>query len=81
MVKAEAKVALEKSSIGEGTQVSYQVKMVDGEKTTENSEEVAVKFQDERPRRSPRAGVFICLLILVLLVGFLVVYVIQKSKR
>jgi len=40
-----------------------------------------VKFQDERQRRSPRAGVYICLLILVLLVGFLVVYVIQKANR
>lgn len=79
MVKAEVKAAVEKSPIGEG--VSYQVKIVDGEKATENTEEVAVKFQDERPRRSPRAGVFICLLVLVLLVGFLVVYVVQKSKR
>ena len=82
MVKAEAKFASEKPPIGEATQVSLQVKMVDGEKkATENTEEVVVKFQDERPRRSPRAGVFICLLILVLLVGFLVVYVIKNSKR
>jgi len=82
MVKAEAKMASEKPPIGEATQVSYQVKIVDDEKkATEQSEEVVVKFQDERQRRSPRAGVYICLLILVLLVGFLVVYVIQKANR
>lgn len=82
MVKAETKFAGEKPPIGEGTQVSYQVKMVNDEKkATESTEEVMVKFQDEGQRRAPRAGVFICLLILVLLVGFLIVYVIQKSNR
>ena len=82
MVKAEAKFAGEKPPSDESTQVSYQVKMVNDKKNaTESSEEVVMKFQDERQRRTPRTGVFVCLLILLMLVGFIVVYVIQKSTR
>lgn len=47
----------------------------------DNTEEVVVECQGERRRRPPRTCVFISLLILVLLVGFLVVYAIEKSNR
>ena len=81
MVQPEVKVTGEKPPLVDATQVCYKVNMVDCEgKATEGREEVVVHFKDERQRRSPRSGVFICLLILVLLVGFLVVYLIQKSK-
>ncbi|XP_068740612.1 uncharacterized protein [Montipora capricornis] len=81
MVKAEVKATSEKPPIGDGTQVFYKVKMVDDEQNaTGDKGEIVVNFQDEGQRRSPRSGVFICLLILVLLVGFLVVYLIQRSK-
>ena len=82
MVKAETKFAGEKPPSCESTQGNFQVKMVDDErKVPEISEEVVVKSQDERQRRTPRTGVYIFLLVVVLLVGFLVVYVIQKTNR
>lgn len=82
MVKAETKFAGEKPPSGESMQRNLQVKMVDDEKKVpESSEEVVVKSQDERQRRTPRTGVYIFLLVLVLLVGFIVVYVIQKTNR
>lgn len=81
MVKPEVKVPREKAQTSNSMEAYYQVKMPDEEKTaTEDTEEVVVKFQDERQRRSPRSGIFICLLAVVLLVGFLVVFLIQKSK-
>lgn len=79
MVKPEVKVTSEKAQMSESMEVYYQVKMPDDEKT-EDTEEVVVKFRDERQRRSPRSGIFICLLVVVLLVGFLVVFLVQKSK-
>lgn len=82
MVKAETKFAGEKPLSYESTQGNFQVKMVDDErKVPEISEEVVVKSQDERQRRTPRTGVYIFLLVVVLLVGFVVVYVIQKTNR
>lgn len=81
MVKPEVKVPSEKAQTSNSMAAYYQVKIPDEEKTaTEDTEEVVVKFQDERQRRSPRSGIFICLLVVVLLVGFLVVFLIQKSK-
>lgn len=79
MVKAVAKSTMEKPPISETTQL-YLDNMED-EKKVENTEDVVVECRDGERRRSPRAGVFICLLILVLLVGFLVVYAIEKSNR
>lgn len=82
MVKAETKFAGEKPPSCESTPGNFQVKMVDDErKVPEISEEVVVKSQDERQRRTPRTGVYIFLLVVVLLVGFVVVYVIQKTNR
>ena len=78
MVKAVAKSTVEKPPNGETTQLCPD--NMDDETTVENTEEVVVECQGER-RRSPRTCVFICLLILVLLVGFLVVYAIEKSNR
>lgn len=81
MVKAETKFAGEKPPSCESTQGNFQVKMVDDERKVQISEEVVVKSQDERQRRTPRTGVYIFLLVVVLLVGFVVVYVIQKTNR
>lgn len=79
MVKAVAKSTMEKPPISETLQL-YEANMED-EKKVENTEAVVVECREGEQRRSPRACVFICLLILVLLVGFLVVYAIEKSNR
>lgn len=79
MVKAVAKSTVEKPPNGETTQLCPD--NMEDETTVENTEEVVVECKGERRRRSPRTCVFICLLILVLLVGFLVVYTIEKSNR
>lgn len=79
MVKAVAKSTVEKPPNGETTQLCPD--NMEDETTVENTEEVVVECKGERRRRSPRTCVFICLLILVLLVGFLVVYAIEKSNR
>ena len=78
MVKAVAKSTMEKPPNGETTQLCPD--NMEDETTIENTE-VVVECQGERRRRSPRTCVFISLLILVLLVGFLVVYAIEKSNR
>ena len=79
MVKAVTKPVAEKPPLGETTQL--QVNMVDEKQVEDTVEPVVVEFQGEERRRSPRACVFISLLVLLLLVGFLVVYAIEKSNR
>lgn len=79
MVKAVTKSTVEKPSSGETTQLCQD--NMEDEKMVDNTEEVVVECQGERRRRPPRTCVFISLLILVLLVGFLVVYAIEKSNR
>ena len=81
MVKAVAKSMVEKPPNGETTQLCPDNMEDETTVENENTEEVVVECQGEGRRRSPRTCVFICLLILVLLVGFLVVYAIEKSNR
>ena len=77
MVKAVTKPAAEKPPSGG----SVQVNLVEESNVEVAKEPVVVEFTRTERRRLPRTCVFVTLLLLVLLVGFLVVYSIEKSNR
>ena len=90
MVKAEFKVSGSKSApILEEKKAKVQLQSDEAEATRveskdtkiEDGEVVVVESSTERTRRKPKACAFMCFFVLILVVGFLIVFFIGRANK